>query len=370
MSIKLYRKLLQKITKQFVAHHFDSVAYPYKYTFIVTYKCDSKCNTCGIWKIYKDSPEQIKNELNTDEICKAIDSISKEVIWLNFTGGEPTLRKDLSQIVKYAYNVCPDLQMLNIPMNGLNPNRSYAFYRDILEECKDIQIYATVSLDMLGDDYEKTRGVKGFKQVEKSFQKLLELKEEYPHFHPSFQLTVSEINGLKALDTFDYIKGHGIPIVTFAHEASLFHNKDTDLTTPKEGEANIVAQVLCKIQKRYPIKSLASFMPKIYLSLAQNFIDTKKSPIPCSASSATTTIDPYGNVMACPFYYDKTAGNIRDYNYNLLKLLRSENAVKLRKQIKSCRVCWINCEAIPSILGNFPIAVWCYIRNTLQGLKK
>src|SRR5690349_11887398 len=62
----------------------------------VTYKCNSKCIMCNIWK------EQPQNELSSHDFLK----LPKTLKDINITGGEPFLRKDLVDI---AYN----LTMLN-----------------------------------------------------------------------------------------------------------------------------------------------------------------------------------------------------------------------------------------------------------------
>jgi len=47
-------------------------------------------------------------------------------------------------------------------------------------------------------------------------------------------------------------------------------------------------------------------------------------------------------------------GNLREYNYDLLKILKSENSVLLNKKIRNgkCPHCWTPCEAYQNILSN------------------
>ena len=61
---------------------------------ILTYRCNSKCSMCNIWK-YPTHPQ--------DEISlETLDKIPYGVDYLNLTGGEPTLRNDLPELIAYA----------------------------------------------------------------------------------------------------------------------------------------------------------------------------------------------------------------------------------------------------------------------------
>jgi radical SAM protein with 4Fe4S-binding SPASM domain len=67
----------------------------------VTYDCQNRCTFC-----YADAPKRGPkvSEMTTDEVKIIIDRIYDEAHCptLSFTGGEPTLRKDLPQLISYA----------------------------------------------------------------------------------------------------------------------------------------------------------------------------------------------------------------------------------------------------------------------------
>lgn len=65
----------------------------------LTYKCQLNCLHCGIKK-----DNFIKqNELTTKEMINVIDQAYElGVYYVNFTGGEPLLRKDLNELINYA----------------------------------------------------------------------------------------------------------------------------------------------------------------------------------------------------------------------------------------------------------------------------
>ena len=74
---------------------------PRIFIFAVTYKCNSKCSTCSIWKRYLEKGSLAKKELSIGEIQNFLDSpILKKLKAVNLTGGEPFLRNDLVELIK------------------------------------------------------------------------------------------------------------------------------------------------------------------------------------------------------------------------------------------------------------------------------
>ncbi len=67
----------------------------------VTYRCQNRCTFC-----YADSPERGRDvvEMTTEEVRTIIDRLFDEAHCptVSFTGGEPTLRPDLPELVRYA----------------------------------------------------------------------------------------------------------------------------------------------------------------------------------------------------------------------------------------------------------------------------
>ena len=66
--------------------------------FSLTNACDLQCRLC-----YADSFKKLKGELTTEQVFKIIDNIAEAgTVSVIFGGGEPTLRKDLLEIVSYT----------------------------------------------------------------------------------------------------------------------------------------------------------------------------------------------------------------------------------------------------------------------------
>ena len=83
-------------------------------TVISTYRCNSKCQMCYIWK----NPTSPKEEVTLETLAKLPNGFDN----LNVSGGEPTLRTDLSEIIDIVY---PKARITEISSNGLHPNDSF-----------------------------------------------------------------------------------------------------------------------------------------------------------------------------------------------------------------------------------------------------
>ena len=81
-------------------------------TVISTFRCNSKCQMCYIWK----NPTDPKEEISLETLSKLPSGFDN----LNVSGGEPTLRKDLGEIIDLLY---PKARVMEISSNGLHPER-------------------------------------------------------------------------------------------------------------------------------------------------------------------------------------------------------------------------------------------------------
>jgi hypothetical protein len=77
------------------------IKYPVLSEIALTYRCNNRCTFC-----YASAPERGPEvrEMTTDEVKRVIDKIvdQAKVPTVSFTGGEPTLRRDLPELIAYA----------------------------------------------------------------------------------------------------------------------------------------------------------------------------------------------------------------------------------------------------------------------------
>jgi len=89
-----------KYFKNFSLNKFAHKKIPYSAQIEVTLQCNAFCPFCSIPLLPSSF---VYHEMNTNQIKYIIDQIAELGInILSFTGGEPTLRKDLPELIEYA----------------------------------------------------------------------------------------------------------------------------------------------------------------------------------------------------------------------------------------------------------------------------
>jgi len=120
----------------------------------ITYKCNSKCEFCRIWKddkLKKTTDTSYKNaRRNIDDLKKI------GVRTIDFTGGEPLLNKELPDILTYAKK--KDF-FVKLSTNGI-------LYPEKADELKGLPSRIYISFDTTDrEEYKIIRGVDGFSKV-------------------------------------------------------------------------------------------------------------------------------------------------------------------------------------------------------------
>lgn len=91
------RKYLETAGYTFSNYIKRECIYPFYASFKVTHKCGLKCSFCNVWM--EKTPD-----LSKKDVFKVLDNIANSsIILLSLEGGDPLLRKDLGEILKYAH---------------------------------------------------------------------------------------------------------------------------------------------------------------------------------------------------------------------------------------------------------------------------
>jgi radical SAM protein with 4Fe4S-binding SPASM domain len=160
----------------------------------LTYDCQNRCTFC-----YADSPRRGREvlEMSTAEVRQVIDRIYDEAHCptVSFTGGEPTLRRDLPELVAYAKSKG---MRVNLITNGLR-----CADRDYVQQLSEASLdSAQVSLEggsaLVHDAITQYPG-----SWEKSVQAVLNLREAGIHTHTN--TTICGGNRAHLLELVDFI---------------------------------------------------------------------------------------------------------------------------------------------------------------------
>ncbi|RLF50895.1 MAG: radical SAM protein [Thermoplasmata archaeon] len=139
---------------------------PYSCNYWVTHRCNSKCDYCNVWR--DPSLKKIPDAKLEDVKVNLVDLKKLGVKFIDFTGGEPLLNKDLPEMLKYARELGFFTQLTN---NG-------SLYPQYAEEIKDSVSQLSFSFDTLDrDEYKRIRGIDNFDNVLKSIKIAKKLKQ-------------------------------------------------------------------------------------------------------------------------------------------------------------------------------------------------
>ncbi len=85
---------------------------PVNITVSVSYRCNSRCKTCNVWLLPND-------DLTVPEWDQTFASMGRAPYWFTFSGGEPTLRKDMPEMVASA-SATADPASSTFPQTGFS----------------------------------------------------------------------------------------------------------------------------------------------------------------------------------------------------------------------------------------------------------
>ena len=323
---------------------------PYKINFAVTYRCNSRCKTCGIWEIYKKNPGKEKEELKLDEV-ERIFSSTNSFCWASLTGGEPFLRNDLVEIANIISET-NRISLLSIPTNGFLTSID-KIVKKILEETEIPMISVSVSVDGEEHLHDEIRRIKeGWKKAKKTYTRLKSIEDERLHIYVEYTASVFNEGHLKeTIESFGISDFYSDVILTVSH-SSFFYNKKNIFCGKK------ILDEIVPFQKKSKLKSAKGIIPFIYSLYLNKYLTGKSIALSCVSGTSSLFLDPYGNVYPC-LSLKKSMGNLRDSEYDLEFLIRSERAASVRDIVKkgTCPGCWTPCEAYQTIVENLPKAV-------------
>jgi len=321
---------------------------PFKLNFSVTNKCNGHCMGCNIWRFPASG-----DELTVHEIDKIFHKLPYGLIWVSFTGGEPFLREDFVEIVASASRNIKSLSLISIPTNGLTTELILNKLRAISKVDHPL-VYLTVSIDGPESIHNELRGNEhAFRQAWETYIKAKEFAINNRNFQVGIETTISMRNVTYLPSFFKklLVQKHR-PLVTLFHTGFVYKNVGVpDMSfktlTPELKEIiRIVSANLTWLRGEDLIK-------RIYLYGIKNFLQHKRLP-PCVSLKSTFALDCQGNILPC-LMWDKQLGNIKDYDYDVGKILESDQAQDALRMIgdEKCPGCWTPCEAYPAIINFF-----------------
>jgi sulfatase maturation enzyme AslB (radical SAM superfamily) len=315
-----------------------------------TWVCDAKCTMCNNWK-WGDR----KSDMTLEQLEPVMDS----PFWcavenLNISGGEPTTRLDLPQMVELFQRRLPRLRKIGINTTGLTPARAIPMLTKIVKFCaeKDLLISIRVSLDGIGDVHNQVRAVKnGFDKASQTIAAMQALAAEHQNFQFGIASTIFAKNLEDAENILTWARTKNLDIVfnMLRFTDAMLHNGGLKETIGfQEREESFMRRFFLDRVKEESVLSGQAFM---YLHYADMIANGYHRTMPCPFQSQGLLLNPNGDLHYCE--NSQKIGNVLDDSAESL-YYKAENLAH-REQIKNetCPTCLSPCQVNVGAMKQF-----------------
>ena len=314
----------------------------------VTSRCNAFCQTC-FYHAELNHPGDMTFE-QIEKVSRTMPPITD--LWLS--GGEPTLRRDVSEII-HLFVTSNGVKRVIIPTNGLIKSRVYEIVDRALAAPPAIDLYLNIALDGYGDTHDRIRGVPGnWTRTLDCIESLYPLKENYAD-----RLRLN-VNTVVCAENYTEIEKLGeFMWNNFRLDGQYFNIVRGETLVGdeiKQVPPDVLPQMYAyasKLTKRYGDRMFAAdeaskrFVKNVaYVGAITTHYRTQHAnaqrstawAFPCTAGETIAVIDYNGDVRACELR-DKFA-SLPDYNYDFNALWRANERQLELNAIDGGKACW------------------------------
>lgn len=318
---------------------------PTSCTLMITNRCNLKCVMCKQWRECSD-----KEELNTEDWKRILMDLKKNGISnLHFTGGEPLLRKDLTELISYA---AQSGFIVGLTTNGvlLEKDKLEAFVRAGLRSI-------AISMDAVSEDYDRIRGMPNLFEKVKETVSLVSGIRGQGTIDAYINFTLMKNNIKQFVKVKEIADDFRIPVhlCLLDKHSSIFdlkENKNNFWITEEDDFKDLeeLINFLIEEKMKNPRSILLNFPGIDYIK--SYFRDPIQRKIPCVSSQDRVIIDPYGNLLGgCMSMGD--FGNLKDKSFKELREQEAYRKAKRNMFYKRCVGCscgyFFNIRCLPGL---------------------
>lgn len=289
-----------------------SYSAPLRMDMALTFRCQNNCVHC-----YTGGPHETA-ELNTVQWKEVIDRLSEVGIFIvTFTGGEPTLREDLPELLHYAQSKG---MVTGLITNGRR--LKIKNYVEILEKAGLDFVQITLESHdpkihdlMTNDNGSWQETVEGIKNAVNS------------QIYVTTNSTLSRHNEADFLKTIEFIKN--LQVAAFGCNSLIYSGKANTLDNKFALTYETLKDQLPRIHEKAQKIGLKFlwYTPTQYCKFdpVQNGLGVKS----CSAALINMCIGPNGDVYPCQSYFESLGNILRD---RWAKIWNHPTAIKIRNR--------------------------------------
>ena len=293
---------------------------PYRMDLALTYRCNNDCRHCYNARL------RTYPELSTQEWKKVIDRCWElSIPHLIFTGGEPTLREDLAELIRYAEN--------NGQITGLNTNgrrlRDENYVKELVDAGLDhVQITLESHLEEIHDQMVNLPGA--WVQTVAGLQNALNSP-----LYVMTNTTMLKDNFRTIGKTLDFLGELGVPTVGL--NALIYSGRGKDVGTGLSEDELKPLLTLAKQKTQDLGQKLIWYTPTLYCHF--NPLEMDLGIKGCTAALYNMCVEPDGGVIPCQSYYHQLGNLLHD---SWKSIWEHDLALKLRERSyvpDECQTC-------------------------------
>jgi radical SAM protein with 4Fe4S-binding SPASM domain len=305
---------------------------PLRMDMALTFKCQNNCIHC-----YAGGPHETP-ELTTQQWKEVIDRLSDIGLFiLTFTGGEPTLRQDLPELLLYAQNKG---MVTGLITNGRNlKDKAYV---DELEKAGLDFVQVTLESHKPTVHDLMTAASGSWKETVAGIRNTVNSK-----IYVTTNTTLSKHNATDFLDTIDFIKGLGVN--AFGCNSLIYSGKANSVSQEFALTIEDLDALLPKIRGKAQLLGLKFlwYTPTQYCRFdpVQNGLGVKS----CTAALINMCVGPNGDVYPCQSYFESLGDILADkwisiWNHPTAQKIRSRAYAEPKcKDCPQLQVCGGGC---------------------------
>jgi len=332
------------------------LVYPQYLMVMTTYRCNSRCQHCGIWKGDLESADRC--ELDPREFAGS--ALVANARHVSLAGGEPTVSPFFWGLLDH---LPLDIELF-ITTNAL------AGTKRLLREVTGVRRRNTTvfaSLDGMETTCDRLRGVRG------AFRKAVDLLESLRDggVKRGVSFTISRENYRELEACYDLARELDAAFDTRAiHFGGMFGNQEGGRRLQfGEDELDELDEVVDGIVSSELEKPNHVPARVVYLSWIPESLRGRGPKLPCRIMEHSVGVDVYGQLFAaCPFFLQHPVGDILNESFE--SLWAGHQAAKLREKTRSCTGCWLDCQVIPGLQQEVRFLDAEYLKLRVSHLRK